>query len=203
MMAIPKRWRREFPGSIPAIRPRRDSPPTSGWILSISMVSVPASPRSSSRAAAGTAQAFRDDGQHAGGWRPAWRDRPRSGDRWRPADPRQDGRGQPSGGLRRSGSRSAPTDTAEDQTDRYPVRERHHGFGNRSAGHLRDLAGAQHAAAIPLDTVIATLTAEKGILTFDTLLARLPGVAAKEKEPWAGALLRTEKSSSPLPPTVS
>jgi translocation and assembly module TamB len=34
------------------------------------------------------------------------------------------------------------------------------------------------AAEVPLDTVIATLTAENGILTFDTLLARLPGVAA-------------------------
>ncbi|HEY7027942.1 MAG TPA: translocation/assembly module TamB domain-containing protein [Gemmatimonadales bacterium] len=34
------------------------------------------------------------------------------------------------------------------------------------------------AAGVPLDTVIATLSAENGILTFDTLLARLPGVAA-------------------------
>jgi hypothetical protein len=34
------------------------------------------------------------------------------------------------------------------------------------------------AAEVPLDTVIATLNAENGILTFDTLLARLPGVAA-------------------------
>jgi translocation and assembly module TamB len=34
------------------------------------------------------------------------------------------------------------------------------------------------AANVPLDTVIATLSAANGILTFDTLLARLPGVAA-------------------------
>ena len=130
------------------------------------------------RAAAGTAQAFRDDGQHAGGWRPAWRDRPRAGDWWRPADPGKMGgdsllvdfEGVDLAQLRQTPPKTKLTGTL---------------FVNGTMDSVTGPQGAfaislahSTAAEIPLDTVIATLNAENGILTFDTLLARLPGVAA-------------------------